>query len=187
MTFLRTAEFDENGEVQVLTDTKYELVAVDKKTEVGFKGQAKVKHETSGITREDLVPMDSKDAAEKYILSDELFSFISMPPMNHIDPSDRLMKVFNRTCTNIATKTERGRGNTVVYNPAIKDDIEDLIENFNEEVNFIETPKINIDRMFVFYAGKEDIDQPFYWVEGEGLLLNNKLNDVRGYGKFIRT
>ena len=59
------------------------------------------------------------------------------------------------------------------------------IPYFPNEPELFEDDLMNPDQVLVIYRGQDDSDQPLIYVEGEGLLMNNKLALVEDYGKFI--
>ena len=60
------------------------------------------------------------------------------------------------------------------------------IPYFPTEPEVIENEFAPDDAVLVLYRGTEDGDQPLIFIDGEGLLLNNKIAETYGYGKFVR-
>ena len=59
------------------------------------------------------------------------------------------------------------------------------IPYFPTEPELFEDDLMNPDQVLVIYRGQDDGDQPLIYVEGEGLLMNNKVALVEDYGKFV--
>ena len=253
--------FDADGNVPVVKKKKMELEAIKKAAEGAqnasdkavneavnrlVKGKVKMVHEKENLTRENLIPFTNEDDALKYIFDKDTtpFHHISMPPLHNMTPDEQLCSHLNRTRGNIMNNSKAGKGNTIIYNPALKAKIESLQEQFGvdfekrvekikkdvqeieaanekeledligpskgknffehknnaidilskranemepDSLTYIECPHINEDRIFVMYRAPADraTEQPMYWVEGEGLLLNSVRVPVEMYGKFI--
>ena len=219
MTFLSTQTFDENGEVHGLSKIEREFTLEEQHQATGIaKGKIKSKFKTEPYTADDAIAFGNIAGAEAHVLTEgEVFWGLSAPPIRHIAEHNRSAQRISNAMANIATKSGRGAGNTVVYNPAFAEAIEQAkvatktvkvpqpgpnIENDPEDfemveqevpyfqdpdsIAWIEHDLAPEDKVLVLYRGTEDSDQPLIYVEGAGLILNNKLSAVDGYGKFTK-
>jgi len=216
MTFIPVQTFDNDGTVEVLIKKEKVLESIDTSsvdTSNGrnlVKGKARIKNKNGVLSRDDLTPYSTLTDAEQFVLTpDEVFWFVSSPPMRFIAPEALNAAKISRAMANISTMSKHGFGNTVIYNPVFSDQIEeakvaqkekevhcdpnDLEKTmtikepyFNEDVEFIEHPNAPDDCVLVLYRGSEKTDQPLIYIDGEGLLLNNSLSDVGNFGKFVR-
>jgi len=219
MTFLSTQNFDENGEVHGLSKVEREITLSEERQPNGLvKGKMKNKFKTEPYTAADAIAFGNVAGAEAHVLTEgEVFWGLSAPPIRHIKEEYRSAQRISNAMANIATKTGRGAGNTVVYHPDFAEAIEQAkvalktvkvpqpgpnhendpndVEMVEQEVPYFQDPDsidwiehtgAPEDKVLVMYRGTEDSDQPLIYVEGAGLILNDKLSAVDGYGKFTK-
>ena len=209
MTFLSQQSFDAEGKIKTIKQKRKILETVESTEDGILKGQARVKFEYDELTREDLVPMGNLRAAEAHVLEEgEVFWGMSTPPLNHVDRDAWLAHRISMAAANIGANSKRGNGNTVVCHPSVREQVEQcwdktkMVKQYIEEIDdMVEIPQPYFptgplevfenelapeDSVLVIYRGEDETDQPLIYVEGEGLLLNNKVTDVENYGKFVR-
>ena len=207
MTFLSTQSFDDDGKINVIVKKRKILESGERQEDGSIKGKARIKFEYGELTRDDLVAVGNHRAAEVMAMEEgEIFWGYSCPPLNGVDDDCKLAHMISMAASNIATHSKRGFGNTVVCHPSIADQIREsftkqkTVEEYNEESeNMVEAkipyfpkePELFEDdamdntQVLVLYRGEDDGDQPLIYVEGEGLLMNNKIAHVEHYGKFV--
>lgn len=209
MTFLSTQSFDENGEISVFKKKRNILESVEASDDGSLKGTARVKIEKDVLTKEDVVMAGNLRAAEAHVLEEgNVFWGMSTPPLNHVDRESWLAHRISMAAANIAGGSTRGMGNTVVCHPDVREKVDacwdkiKTVNRFNPLINdtmeveepyfpagpleIIENDMAPDDSVLVLYRGVDDGDQPLIYVEGEGLLFNNKVAAVENYGKFVR-
>lgn len=207
MTFLSKQAFDDDGKIKVIVKKRKILESGEQQDDGTIKGKARVKFEYGELTRDDLVEVGNLRAAEVMAMEEgEIFWGYSCPPLNHIDDDCKLAHMISMAASNIATHSKRGFGNTIVCHPSIANDIREcftkqkLVDQYDEESDgMVEVPVpyfpnepelfeddlMNPEQVLVIYRGEDDGDQPLIYVEGEGLLMNNKITEVEHYGKFV--
>lgn len=196
MTFLSVQSFDANGEIKVFAKRRQILDKIEEHIDNKgtneapmIKGKARIKYETNTMTEEDITPFNSIEEAEEYVLDpDNLFMFISMPPVKANNDDEKFILHARRASANISSRTNRGFGNTVVYHPS-NERHADLLRRDPEfaGVEFFENERTTDEGILILYRGENEIDQPLIYVPGKGLLMNGTLVDVDFYGKFVRT
>jgi len=209
MTFLSKQSFDADGKIKTIKAKRKVLESVESTEDGILKGQARVKFEYDELTREDLTPAESLEAAEALVLEEgEVFWGMGTPPLNHIAPEDRAAHRISTASASIGDRTKRGYGNTVICHPSAKAVVDDCWERTktvdqylpdSEEpikvvvpyfpqgpLTVFEDARAPEDKVLVIYRGESDDDQPLIYVEGEGLIKNSKVIDVENYGRFVR-
>ena len=194
-SFLSKQSFNENGEIEVFMKRRLILDQVDEEFESdpqnnmrpSIKGKARVKYETNALTKDDVMPFNSIEEAEEHVLEPfEVFDFISKPPLHDVPEEEKIFKHIHRAMANVASMSKRGFANTMVYHPSNQAFVDQVDEKLEEDLDYIAHDKMVENCVLVIYRGEEDIDQPLIYVEGHGLLVNNKLTDIINYGNFIR-
>jgi hypothetical protein len=207
MTFLSQQKFNEDGVIKIIS--KRRRVLEDGKVEDGvLKGKARIVLEYGDLDRTMLVDVGDLEAAETFVLTEfEVFYGMSTPPLNQIDPENHFAHRISIAAASIGDSTKRAWGNTVVCHPerraqvddcwnkikAIKiysEEIADMIDGerpyFDEPLKVYESENAPKDKVLVMYIGDDENDQPLIHVDGEGLLMNNTLVNVKEYGRFVR-
>jgi hypothetical protein len=207
MTFISQQTFDADGNIKVIVKRRKILEVGETQEDGSVKGQARVKFEYGDLTREDLTAVGNLRAAEVMAMEEgEVFWGYSCPPLNNVAEENKLAHMISLAASNIATHSKRGFGNTIVCHPSNADRIRDAftkektVKQYSAEVDdmvdmqipyFPHEPQVfedeimNETQVLVIYRGDDDGDQPLIYVEGEGLLLNNKVALVEHYGKFV--
>jgi hypothetical protein len=209
MTFIPVKTFDENGEFKVINKRRKILKEGEVQEDGSIKGKAEVKLEYGTLTRENLnTDVGNLAAAEVLALEEfEIFWGMGTPPLNHVDPDSHLAHRISMAAANIGDATKRGRGNTVVCHPSVRDKVDncwdkiktvkqydetvdDMVDvqrpYFQEPLEVIEHDAAPEDSVLVLYRGEDETDQPLIYIEGEGLLMNSAITNVENYGKFVR-
>lgn len=207
MTFLSVQSFDENGEIPIVVKQRKILENGEVQEDGSIKGQARIKNEYDNLTRDDLQPVGNLAAAESFVLEEgRVFWGSSRPPLNHIPSDCHLAHRISMASKAIGNKTRRGWGNTVICHPSLVDavnqcwdktktvkifidednEVEQEQPYFTEPLTVIEHDFAPDDSVLVMYRGERDDDQPIIYVDGEGLLINNKLTAAENYGSFVR-
>lgn len=117
----------------------------------------------------------SKEDAENHIINNVFTEFFS-----YKYSSFSLSIGISRVANQIANKTLRGAGNTMVYPPSMS--LSKITKHNVLQMKFHCSPYISQDKLLIFYSGPTEYDQPFVWVEGKGIVFHN---EVRKYGIFI--
>jgi hypothetical protein len=208
MTFLSTQNFDENGTIKTIIK-KRKILETGEVIDGKIKGTAKIKIEYGELTRDDLIKTGNLRATEGYILEEgNVFWGMSTPPINHIAEDSRLAHRISTAAASVGAHSTRGVANTIVCHPTARPQVDACWDKLktvkqydeaSEEMIDVEKPyfpngEMTVyedvlapeDKVLVLYKGEDQADQPFVYVDGEGLLLNNKLTDVENYGKFVR-
>ena len=167
--------------------------------ELSIKGKVKLGFETEDVAVDELMPASSVADAEKLVFEEEIFSNLSMPPVRHVPPQLMFAYTIARACGNVNTRCGRGPANTLVYNPVIQPEVDELEKKMAEltrlqisaeqKLNLVPTDNCPKDKVLVMYRGAEECDQPLIFVdngESSGLLLNNTFADAEDYGKIIK-
>jgi len=210
MSFIPQQEFNEDGVIETIVKKRKILESVESQEDGKVTGKARVKIETGTLTAEDCQPYHSIEEAEGMILTEcEIFWPMSRPPLNHIPESEHNAYRLSRAIANIGEMSKRGPGNTIIVYPELRAKVEAALEMqreveqpnpfdpegepqkvqmpyFDPKPRIIEHEEAPDDTVLVIYMGEEENDQPLVWVEGYGLILNNKVTDVENYGKFVR-
>lgn len=221
MTFIPQQTFDEDGAVQLLKTIERTFIAEaddDSTADNVVKGKLKTNFKTEAYTADDAVSFQSLEDAEAYALTEgNVFWGMSAPPIRHIEQKNQSGQRISNAMSNIATKTKRHGGNTVVYHPDFAEAIAEAkvatkivkqpipgpnYESDKSDVRFVDVdvPYFNDpdsiewiehsgapkDKVLVMYRGTEDSDQPLVYVDGAGLILNNRHTTVEYYGKFTK-
>ena len=207
MTFISQQTFDADGNIKVIVKRRKILEVGETQEDGSVKGQARVKFEYGDLTREDLTAVGNLRAAEVMAMEEgKVFWGYAHPPLNNVEDDCKLAHMISLAASNIATMSKRGFGNTVIVHPTNAELIREsftkqkTIEQYDEETDgmidvqipyfptepeLFEDDLMNPDQVLVIYRGQDDGDQPLIYVEGEGLLMNNKVALVEDYGKFV--
>jgi hypothetical protein len=206
MTFLSEQSFDENGVIKVVVKKSRVLESGEVKDGV-LTGKARVKFKYEELTRDDVLPMGNRLAAEVHVLEEgEVFWGISTPPLNHVPKDSHFAHRISLAQSNINSNGGRGRGNTIICHPSVtvrvracfdklktiqqmtatKEMVDVQVPYFQNEPEIIEHDLAAENSVLVIYRGSNDSDQPLIYVEGEGLLMNDKISAIETYGKFVR-
>lgn len=211
MSFISQQEFNEDGVIETIVKTRKVLETVESQEEGRLSGKARVKVETGTLTLEDCQPFHSIEEAEGMILTEgEYFWSVSRPPLNHIPEEEHNAYRISRAVANIGAMSKRGAGNTIIVHPSARAKVDAALEMqrtvetplnpeepdgpkqsqrvpyFDPKPTVVEHEDAPDDTVLVLYLGEEANDQPLVWVEGHGLIVNNKVTDVENYGKFVR-
>jgi hypothetical protein len=206
MSFLSIQEPDSQNQILVISKISADLVSLNSGNATG---KAKIKFETKPIETEKIIPFNSVDEAETYVLENgNVFYSMSTPPLNHVEVDARLAHRISIAKANIAANSRRGMGNTIICHPNLMDKVNncwnkiksvmvynplteqsELVEQLyfsNGPLQVYTTPNAPEDQVLVLYRGEKDTDQPLIYIPGSGLYLNSALSDVESYGKFVR-
>jgi hypothetical protein len=209
MTFLSQQSFDADGNINTIIKRRKVFESGEVQEDGSIKGKATVKFDYGSLTVEDMIPTGNLCGAEVLALTEgEVFWGMSTPPLNHIDEDSRLAHRVAIAAAWIGEAAKRGTGNTVVCHPSVRDKIDLMwdkmktIQKYDEEsdeMKDVEVPyfgngELEVfehdlapdDSVLVIYRGEDPADQPLIYVEGEGLVTNNKIVAVMNYGKFVR-
>lgn len=206
MTFLSEQSFDEDGVIKVVVSKRKILESGEVKDGI-LTGKARVKFKYEELTRDDVIPMGNRLAAEVHVLEEgEVFWAISTPPLNHVPKDSHFAHRISLAQSNINSNGGRGRGNTIICHPSVTEQVracfdkqktieqmnaaEQMVEvqipYFQNEPEIIEHDLASDESVLVLYRGERDSDQALIYVDGEGLLMNDKLAAIETYGKFVR-
>lgn len=216
MTFLPTATFDENGELELLTGEKKKR---------GHMQYTQLGKET--VTSADVQTMTVTEAEELVLGTD--FGMLSNPPQNGPETADekRAAKL-KRAGANVATKAGRAAGNTILYNSADAErvlatakilnegagtfggvnlgqiaggtqvvgippstgtaDDDDGDEKAKPRYEYIEENRLPEGKALVMYRNTDSDpgDNAFIYIEDQGLIVNERYAPVDKYGIFVR-
>ena len=207
MTFIPTATFDENGELEIMTGEKVQRGSM-----------SYIKLGKRAATKDDVQKMSQAEAEQ--VVLDTDFGMLSNPPMKDATPEEKRAANLRRAGSNIATKSKRGQARTIIYSTADATKIEeckealtgprdisiggplgpmvaqvglptgsaDEDENKEPEWDFFEDSRLPEGKALVLYRSTDEKigDNAFIYVEDEGLIVNSGYAPVDKYGVFVR-
>lgn len=208
MSFIIVTNFDENNEIKVFKKMNMDLESYEKEDNGSFRGKVRVKHDYSSLKSDAAVPMTLAEAERHVLEPFSVFWPYSNPPLNNIPPENHLAHRMAMAAANIGASTGRGIANTVVCHPSQREKVDacwdktKMVDQYDpltddtvavEKPYFpqgpfeiFEHPNAPEDSVLVMYRGEDETDQPLYYVDGHGLLLNSEVIDVGRYGKFVK-
>lgn len=209
MTFLSEQSFDADGNIKTIIKKGKVFESGEVQDDGTIKGKARVEYKYGELTVDDVTPIGNLCGAEVLALTEgEFFWGSSTPPLNHIEEDHRLAHRVGMASANISDRSKRGVGNTIVCHPDLREaidamwDKEKTVQKYDEETEEMQDTQVPYfpngpmqvfehdlapdDSVLVIYRGEGPEDQPLIYVDGHGIVANNKVTDVENYGKFVK-
>lgn len=186
MTFLSVQTFNDDGVVEALSQIEKTFTAEEAQQPNGLvRGKIHNEFKTETYSAEDAIAFPDTLGAEAFVLTEcEVFWPNSAPPIRHVTPESRAAHRIALAMSNIATKSKRGAGNTVIYNPAMAEDIEQAKTAIkttmewqpgpNYENNKNDMVQVTVSKPY--FSNPEEID----WIEHENAPEDKVLVLYRG-------
>ena len=152
------------------------------------KGTKKRNLETEEYSVDELLnEASSIDEAERAFLESDFWAEASEPPIREKNSKNELERRIHFVSSGIMARTKKAAGSAIIHHP----DHSGILNQLKRRKYmkwFTRYPTENCPAEFgllILYKGFEECDQPVYWIEGRGYVVNYASCDPKHYGKWI--